>query len=227
MNKSKLLNPIVLDSIGSKSQSATPLQNQLYQHPQTIKTDHEICIENITESSPQLQHFIFLDYDDTLVPTTYLLSNIRYEANFQTNKITKYSLIGNEKEFIANLEKAGNAAFKFLNQIISKFTPENIRIVTNGVDGWVKESLIVAATLCKIYGQIANLIEYYKLDIFYARDKTIEIKYWKTKIYDDILLREIHCKRTYRNKHIMYNIVTIGDHWMDHMSMKQSFIYGI
>eukprot|EP01084_Bolivina_argentea_P045780 84242_1 len=231
MSISDVLNPIDLDSMLLKEPTTyeKPCKNGLSARKQTIKTN--MYIDTIPKSS-SLENIICLDYDDTLMPTTYLLSKIQYEGNLETNKITKFSFIGNPNKneiqaFVANLDNAGNAAFKLLKQIIFKCKPTNIKIVTNGANGWIKESLIVAGTFCKIYKQIANLLQFYNIEIFYARNKNIDMKYWKTKCYDEILVKELHYKHKNRNTQVMYNILTIGDQWFDHISIKQSFTYTI
>eukprot|EP01083_Nonionella_stella_P257114 880361_1 len=103
----------------------------------------------IHTKSSTIGNVVFLDYDDTLLPTTYLLSNIEYEINQKTKLIKTFSINGkrNEieiKQFVVDLEKAGNATLKFLSKIFAKFKSSNIKIVTSGIKGWVPEALFVA-----------------------------------------------------------------------------------
>ena len=174
------------------------------------------------------------------MPTSYLLSFIEYEIEESPNnenikKIKTFTISDNLSqaeitEFISALDKAGQSAFKLLSKIFSKFASENVKIVTNGVNGWLVESLKVAASFCKIYLKIQNLIFIqYKTEIIYARNYNLNQCYWKTKCFDKLLWRYFNedeeGDKTTKLSNI--NIITIGDQWTDHESIGQSLTYYI
>ncbi len=119
MSIPELLNPIGFNSIPNNGKSE-----------QTIRT----CPDLINpKASSKIEHILFLDYDDTILATTYLLSNIKLQIDEKTKSIDTFSI--NEKcnetvrkQFVANLEKSGQATFKLLTTILSKFKSANIKI---------------------------------------------------------------------------------------------------
>eukprot|EP01084_Bolivina_argentea_P251802 422470_1 len=164
---------------------------------------------------------ICLDWDDTTFPTTYLLSNMAYTTNDRMDKIETFQIKPDKKkELIQNLETVGGAILKLLNKLFCHFKPSNIKLITNSANGWVLQSLSIAATVCKIYNKIKNILIKNQTEVMYARNYSpgnLNAIYWKTKCFDLVLSQfNLHsCKPL--------NIITIGDQWSDHNSIEQSW----
>eukprot|EP01083_Nonionella_stella_P214207 771967_1 len=185
----------------------------------TSDSDHssDCQIEQFNDKS---RCVICLDWDDTTFPTTYLMSNIEFIINDSTNKIEQFQIKSNAKEVIKNLEKAGVAILELLNKLFLYFEPSNIKLITNSANGWVLQSLSIAATVCKIYNKIKNILIKNQTEVMYARNYSpgnLNAIYWKTKCFDLVLSQfNLHsCKPL--------NIITIGDQWSDHNSIEQSW----
>ena len=245
MSISDVFHPIYFDSLllhGTKRNFA----NEFIKSDQTIQTNLKSIHrpkkkQNNINNNNDLKHIIFLDWDDTLMPTTYLLSFIDYEieqslTNPSFKKIKTFTISNkcSQKEicqFINNLEKAGNSAYKLLLKIFNKFDNKNIKIITNGVNGWIVESLKVASSFCKIYKKIQDLIFIKnKIEIIYARNENLNQMYWKTKCFDKLLWRYFSFDKENKNDSSSIsniNIITIGDQWTDHSSINESLTYYI
>merc|ERR1711879_255380 len=127
----------------------------------------------------EVEKLVFLDWDDTLFPTSYVLKNIEYEIDETTNTVSTFSINGksNESEneqFIAELDKTGQSALDLLCSVLLRFESANIKIVTNGQEGWLYESLLVAASFCEIYQDISRTLSHSKIEILYARDLSVD-----------------------------------------------------
>jgi len=202
----------------TRSQSCTP---------NSMSTDSTITNAKMTENDHT--NVIIIDWDDTLMCTSYLLSNIDYEINEHTKRLKCFNISGRStqqqaNEFVTNMEKAGNAAFELLTNVIARFDIQNIKIVTNGVKGWLPESLFVARSFCpnSIYEKIDALLSKHRIEIIYARNESVEATQWKTKKFDEILWQYFADEP---NKDV--NVITIGDQWTDHNSIEQSLTYSV
>eukprot|EP01084_Bolivina_argentea_P101354 181739_1 len=164
-----------------------------------------------------------LDWDDTLMPSRYILSNIHYRKDGKT-----FSFKGDKtalKPFISNLEITGNATFQLLQKICKQFDPKNIKIVTNGMQGWLNDSLFIAGTFCDIYIKIIEILNLHKIEIIYARNGSLQWIYWKTKAMDLLLGRHFNKSNSLTDPSL--NIITVGDQWTDHNSVKLSVTYSM
>eukprot|EP00484_Ammonia_sp_Unknown_P016657 CAMPEP_0197040428 /NCGR_PEP_ID=MMETSP1384-20130603/17119_1 /TAXON_ID=29189 /ORGANISM="Ammonia sp." /LENGTH=379 /DNA_ID=CAMNT_0042471179 /DNA_START=206 /DNA_END=1345 /DNA_ORIENTATION=+ len=185
-----------------------------------------------------VEHVVILDWDDTLMATSYLLSFIEYEVEehpvtkkkkIKTFTLSEQCTAEELKEFITNLDKAGNAAYRLLVKVLKKFKTENVKIITNGEHGWLPESLRVAGTFCHIFKKIEYLLcTQFPIDIIYARNYNLKQSQWKTKCYDRLLWQYFAANDQSHSADMMnVNIVTIGDQWTDHHSITQSLTYSI
>eukprot|EP01083_Nonionella_stella_P074674 202639_1 len=183
-----------------------------------------------------LDHVVFIDYDDTLLCSTYLLSNLNIDFELRHN--TKSNPIGNYKvkgtfndlemaQFTYNLDKSGQAALTFLTKICSKFKATNIKIVTNSGRGWVRVSLSIASHFCKTYEKIEQLLYQSKIEIIYARDHYRNKDDWKTTCFDRLLRQHFNVSESEKALRNKLNIITIGDQWTDHHSVEQTFCFHV
>jgi len=167
------------------------------------------------------ENVLFIDWDDTLMPSSYITSAIpHYEIDRDTLKLKSYQFkyeSFNSQEFISNLEKTGKAAYDLLTKLCKKYKTTNIKIVTNAVHNWLTDSLIITGSFCKIYQQVANLISNQRIEIVYARDDTLPVVHWKIKCFDQLLYSYLQNKN-----HTRVNITTIGDQWHDHSSIQHT-----
>ena len=171
------------------------------------------------------EQLVLLDWDDTVMPTSYLLSNIEYEVNRTTKRVTsfRFKSSGKEKvdEFRRNLRESGSAALRLLRTLYLHFVDSasgrNLLIVTNGVEEWLWNSLAITGTLCPIYRQIEQFLHDQSTQIIYARNLCLSHNYWKMASFDLILDRFLEQKRCHR-----INVITIGDQWTDHCSIEMT-----
>eukprot|EP01084_Bolivina_argentea_P140599 247128_1 len=165
------------------------------------------------------QHIILLDFDDTIFPSSYVIENMYCELDNNSGKIKTYYVQDNiRKEFISNLQNVSNYTLELLNKLFTHVKSTQIKIVTNSAKGWVFEALSIASTFCKTYKKIKDLLIDNKIEIMYARDyNNVKQFYWKTKCFD-LILSQFNLNK----KHNI--IISIGDQWGDHHSIKQSLI---
>ena len=86
---------------------------------------------------------------------------------------------------------------------------------TTAQTGWLSDSLMIAGSFCSEYIQIKEVLVKRQLEIIYARDPKLPHIHWKTRAYDLILSQ-------YELSKQRLNILTIGDQWTDHSSIKSS-----
>eukprot|EP01084_Bolivina_argentea_P240626 404178_1 len=191
-----------------------------------------------------IEHCCFLDWDDTLMPSSYLLSKIEigvvdYELNEKTNRIKGFNYKLNEEltereqqEFILNVQKTGQAAFALLTEVIATVKPTNIKIVTNSVKGWLHESLYICAGFCAIFYKIKQMLDKYKIEIIYARNSGLNKAHWKTVCFNRLLCEyfsqtNIISNNNNNEKRRHLNIISIGDQWTDHKTIEQTLCFRI
>jgi len=164
---------------------------------------------------------VLLDWDDTLMPTTYLVQHIEQDIDARTKELRSFRIKDPSKsrEVLSNLNAAGSAALDLLKKLYSfdKVKRSNIKIVTNGAMGWLWNSLTITGTLCPIYREIKQLLLRQSTEIIYARNTSLNHNYWKLVSFDHILGHYLD-----RNRCGRLNLITIGDQWTDHCSVELS-----
>jgi len=158
----------------------------------------------INNCLPFSKCYIILDWDDTLMPSTYITSK-RFSST-------------STKESRAELRKAGQAALALLTSLYSKYPASNIIICTNAMFGWVPASLDIAAAACPIYKKISALLLIFRTEIYYARDVRMAKHHWKTVVFDTLIRRF----RARAGEAGNINVITMGDQWTDHWSVEKS-----
>ena len=166
-------------------------------------------------------HLVLLDWDDTVMPTSFLLDRIDVELDASTQRLLSWKLKdGVDAESMRRaLWSSGSAALRMLSALYCSESVSVRRLsmvmVTNGVSEWLCSSLIIAGTLCPIYRQIEQLLHVQSAQIIYARNHCLNPNYWKLACFDQILCRELDRKRCRR-----LNVITVGDQWTDHCSVE-------
>ena len=171
------------------------------------------------------EHLVILDWDDTIMPTSYLLSNIGFTVDPTTNRVTSiWRKSGSTKktdEIRRTLKESGSAALRMLKVLYLHFADSasgrNLLIVTNGQQEWLWNSLTITGTLCPIYRQIEQLLRGRNTEIIFARNLSLDPNYWKMMSFDHILDRFLVQMRSHR-----LNVITIGDQWTDHCSIEMT-----
>ena len=182
---------------------------------------------NMNMYTPPLStnHIVILDWDDTLMPSTYLMSNIGYKVDSETKRVSKIWLkpggIGKEHEIRAALKESGTAALYLLRTLylyfVNNSSGRELMIVTNGEQKWFWSSLIIAGSLCPIYRQIEQFLRAHRTQIIFARNPNLQHNHWKMASFDSILdhfLNQKQCDRV--------NVITVGDQWTDHCSIEMA-----
>ena len=105
---------------------------------------------------------IFLDWDDTLMPTTLLLQSIDRATRTMS------------KLHISALENAGNMSFALSTRLISTFSAKHIKIVTKASNGWIPRSLSIAGIFCETFKRIETLLAVHRIQVFYARNFSVK-----------------------------------------------------
>ena len=186
----------------------------------------ETNVPNLCKSSRLFtEHIVLLDWDDTVMPTSYLLSHIDYEVNRTTKRVTSFRLKSDSKEKVdeirRNLTESGTAALRMLRTLslyfVDSASGRNLLVVTNGAAEWLWNSLAITGTLCPIYRQIEQFLHDQSTQIIYARNLCLSHNYWKMASFDLILDRFLEQKRCHR-----VNVITIGDQWTDHCSIEMT-----
>jgi len=159
---------------------------------------------------------LLLDWDDTLFPTTMITKVVR------SRSANESVIIRNDQ--IAALHKLGNTTLVLLAELVTKYGANNIYIVTNRKQGWIRKSLYYAACISKIYKQIdtflvENEISMVSAQSMYAKNAAQSPRdaiIWKQLCFDGILksnkMKGTSCS----------HIVSISDDWIDHHAVKKS-----
>jgi len=170
---------------------------------------------------------MILDWDDTLMPSSFLQKHVRVELDANTQTVSRCfvdarlqlnkSLLS---RFIADLELVGAAALKLLQTTLSYFRGGSVKIVTNCRNGWVEQSLLLAMSLCLksgVFHRIHALMEAHKMEVIYARNRCVEQSLWKTNVFNELM-----CAHFREFAHLRLNVLTVGDQWSDHQSVRQT-----
>lgn len=164
---------------------------------------------------------VFVDYDDTLLPTSYLCSLIDTEdlvlqKEKETGKIEKFWAKSRKQEEIkANLERVGASACDLLDKLHANMPSSQIKIVTNASLKWVENTLKIASKYSESYKKMKDMLDpdqnpsSIKVS---ARPKGCDHYKWKVFAYDHHMFNEMNL-----NKEM--NVLTIGDQWDDHRSL--------
>ena len=134
----------------------------------------------------RLNSIIIFDWDDTLLPTTFLTDNGIYNDDIKLSPF--------EKDLLSQLEQT---VYSILKESIEK---GNVYIITNAGNNWVEYSAN------KFYPKIMDIL--YKIKIISARgeyEKTFpgDLRLWKIKAFLNVL-NDV-------NNNLTTNIVCIGD----------------
>eukprot|EP01084_Bolivina_argentea_P222560 376684_1 len=163
------------------------------------------------------QYIFLLDFDDTMFPSSYFIQNISCKMDNSSGKILTFQIEEDKKtEFISNLQNVANSTLQLLNKLFFHVNSRQIKIVTNSAIGWVYDALTMAATFVKTYKVIKDLLIYNKIEIMYARNYDLK----KEKCYD-LILSQFNLNKKYNI------IISIGDQWADHSSVKQSLLFSM
>ena len=97
---------------------------------------HSTIAKKTRRRSLSSDYLILLDWDDTICPSTYIISTLDCQFDERCGKIQSFGIKQELKdEFVCNLKKVGSAALKLLNKLLCRFKATNIKIVTNGQKG--------------------------------------------------------------------------------------------
>jgi len=165
-------------------------------------------------------HLVLLDWDDTLMPTTYLMEHIDFAADPASKRVRALALKpgskGKAKEIRCALHESGSAALRMLRALYSLKAilghNMSIVIVTNGLEQWLWNSLTITAVLCPMYRQIELLLQGQSTEIVFARNHCLHHDHWKLAAFNVIFSR---LKRQKRLQTL--NVITVGDQWTDHI----------
>ena len=175
------------------------------------------------------EQLVLLDWDDTVMPSTYLISNIGFKADRTTRKVTSVWLRAESKhkemEIRQSLKESGTAVLGLLRNLYYYFKDSTagrtLLIVTNAEPDWLWNSLIIAGALSPIYREIEKFLRDHKTQIIYARNEKLKHPYWKLISFDKILTRNFEQRRCQN-----INLITIGDQWSDHRYIEMTPTFG-
>ena len=93
---------------------------------------------NYGKAPKRVKYLVIFDWDDTLFPTTALISN------------------GGKDIIVKDLLNFGRSVYKLLEEYIARFGAENLFIVTNGKKSWVPNSLKILSDICRAHFEEMN-----------------------------------------------------------------------
>lgn len=171
------------------------------------------------------EQIVILDWDDTLMPSSYLRSNLNLRSNSKTGEITSIRRNPESKlraeKICKSLKESGTAALNLLTTLYRDFVESTsgrrLFIVTNGSRKWLRDSLSIAGALCPIYQEIKQFLIDHNTQIIYARNTNLEYRYWKKMKFEWILNQSVEQRQCRK-----LNVITIGDQWNDHQSIKMA-----
>jgi len=149
-------------------------------------------LNNIYPAYTQVQQYraiskktlVIFDWDDTILPTTALFRKQRASLDHSN----------------AELERFGKSAYELLLNFINVYSAENIYIVTNGVTGWVQESLKILSARQTSGIDYWTLIHQLLSTLFVGHVISARSRYepaypdrrhsalWKTLVFEDIAI---------------------------------------
>jgi len=146
-----------------------------------------------------------------------------FEIDPKTKKLRSFALSARYSEaervqFVRDLNKAGQACLSLLRGVFANFERRHVFIVTNGAFMWVWHSLVMAGSFCRVFRDIERLLSEQRTEIIYARDLSTEQALWKAVCFDQLLSR-------FAQRRVRLNVVTIGDQWTDHCSLRQTLCF--
>eukprot|EP01084_Bolivina_argentea_P301582 520318_1 len=166
------------------------------------------------------KYLICIDWDNTLFPSTKL------NTNYDNPPV--------------DIIKIGLPLYELLYKAIKYYGADNVKIVTNSLDGWILYSLNICCSIHSIFKDIKNLIIESKIELISARSTYskycnsiysnfdyLDTFIWKKNAFDCILTHKLY---EYNKLNIdMIHIITIGDSWNDHdtaaISLKCNITY--
>merc|ERR1719295_121189 len=190
-------------------------------------------------ASPQPQKYdnlVILDWDDTLMPTSFMVHYVKIELDANTQSVSRClldpslldpSLSALLSHFITELEAVGSAALKLLQTTLSQFGGSAVKIVTNCRAGWVAHSLALASSLCAgsgVFSIIEALLAAHQTEIIYARNDRVKQSSWKTNVFNDLILCRLQAY-TAMSLQVCLNVITVGDQWTDHASVRHTMAW--
>eukprot|EP01083_Nonionella_stella_P239901 839172_1 len=125
-------------------------EEEAYRSPSADADTPRVWIENENENEMESNSLILLDWDDTLFPTSIIVEIL---GNRDKNG---FALVCDAD--IELLNKLGTITLELLQHLINKYGSNNIHIVTNSLQGWIKDSLSFASCISKVYKQIDQLL---------------------------------------------------------------------
>eukprot|EP01084_Bolivina_argentea_P086632 156581_1 len=155
---------------------------------------------------------ILMDWDDTLYPTSMM------NAILQSRDNNDLAMVRDEQ--IELIHALAGHTLVLLTDLISKYGANNIHIVSNSLEGWIRESLSYAACISTIYKDIEALLIENDITIcsaqsMFATKANQNPTTWKSMCFGEILNGN-------KTKQSYSHILSIGDQWIDHYAVKQS-----
>jgi len=154
---------------------------------------------------------VIIDWDDTLVPTSFLTKHLKFGFNGCSRKLSMcWVKSGHSMESICRkLALAGDAALRMLQTLYIMFG-RNIWIVTNAKEEWLWGSLDIAGALAPVWREVAALVTTFNIPIHYARANKLR----KSAVFHQILTSGFETTPLDAGP---LNVLTIGDQWHDHV----------
>ena len=185
--------------------SSTNIHSQL----QSLEDIQSVQSQNQQRQQYGKKYLICIDWDDTLMSTS------RLEDNFDNPPL--------------DIIQIANPMYNLLQTLIINYGAQNIKIVTNSVDGWCFNSLDICSKISIVFMQIKQLLIAHNIEIISAQSryryphypKSEQCNIWKRLAFQDIFREKFRCQ--YRKRFDDINIITIGDNVeSDHFSAQMA-----
>jgi len=170
-----------------------------------------LLLSSAASSLPK--NLVFFDWDDTIIPTTALFGK-------QCTSLD---------HFDAKLERFGKSAYELLLKFIDVYSAENIYIVTNGVTGWIQNSLKILSARQPSGVDYWAIIHQLLSTTFQGRVISARSLYeplypdrsnsalWKTLVFQEIAIR--HFGPDFNGKRV---IISVGDSTDEFIASKET-----